>query len=713
MKVNKKIRFSGVKIMNKLNFSGKKGDKKQFAFLKRISLHKRFSSLRLKLILSFLVPIFFIILLGVVSFLQAASGIRKNYEETATQVIGMTGDYIRFGLETVEDSSLEYINDMNVTRFFTNQYKDDVVEESKVVITLQSAIITKSTTNDFILNIYMLSDTVKSISSLSSSGLPTGIYGEFMNTDSGKRITDLKFKPLWVGNEAFLDGKLEIEDKDYALRLMRSIQKSGALLVIDVRASTIQNILENTNLDASGILAFVTMDGKEITVNNEDNVLFGEQSFYKEAVEGVETQGAKDVKFQGESYLFMYSKIGETGSIICALMPKSTIVKQADGIKLITVIIVIVACIIAVLIGFMISTGIDKTIKGIIAKLRNAAKGDLTVEFNTKRKDEFKTLIDETQNTFFNMKDLIQQVNLLSGDVSESSKGLNNTSQQFLKSTEDISQAIKEIEQGVMQQAKDAEECLMQMDNLSKKINLVSDNTKEISHIADDAKQSIQEGTYCTEDLNQQTKSTIEITTDIVNAIETLAQKSQTVTKITNVINDIANQTNLLSLNASIEAARAGELGKGFAVVANEIRNLAEKSKESVNDIQKIINSIQNDTKKAVETAKKAENVLALQENAVKNTTVSYSNINASVEKLMVYLKYIAENVDNIEESKASTLGAIENISAVLEEIAASSNTVNQTAMEQLSSVEDLNKSAGTLSENAGELSMAIRKFKV
>ncbi len=680
----------------------------------KIPLLKHFSSLRVKLILAFMVPIAFIILLGVVSYQKAATGIRKNYENTAGQIINMTGEYMRFGIDSVESASVEYTNDRNIVKYFLNQYKNDIHEFLDRVNLIEGMFITKSTADKFIQDIYIISDIVESISSSQKAiNLDDGIYGAFMQTENGKYIAQNKMNALWVGSDALLDEKFETTPNDYAIRLMRKLQGCNAFLVIDVRTTTIHEILKNMSFDKSGMLAFVTADRKEIAVDEQKKITFSDQSFYKKASEASKAQGAEYVDYKGKEYYFMYSKIGDTGAMLCAMMPKSTITNQANEIKRVTIIIVIVACIVAVLIGALISVGVDKTIRGIIAKLKKAAKGDLTVEFHSHRKDEFKILIDEIQNTFSNMKELIKQVNLLSGEVADSSEGVNATSLSFLKSTEDISHAISEIEQGVMQQAKDAEECLLQMDNLSKKIALVSDNTKEIGQIADNTKVSIQEGTYCTEDLNQQTKSTIEITTDIINAIETLAEKSMTVTKITNVINDIAAQTNLLSLNASIEAARAGEFGRGFAVVANEIRNLAEKSQESVNDIQKIISSIQYDTRVAVEIAKKAESVLNLQENAVKNTTQSYTNINDSVEKLMVYLKHISENVETMEASRASTLGAIENISAVLEEVAASSDTVNQTAAEQLKSVEALSKSAGTLSENAGELSQAIQKFTV
>jgi Methyl-accepting chemotaxis protein len=679
----------------------------------KITLPKQLTTLKVKLVAAFLVPIVFIILLGVVSFQKAAFGIRSNYEATAGQVINMSGEYMRFGIESVEASSVEFINNRNVISYFLNQYKNDVTQYNSIRQIIQSMVIAKAVADDFTENIYMLSDDVNSVSSEQSKKFDSDIYSGFTESEIGKKIKANRMSAIWMGSDSYLDKKLGTDPSKYALRLVRNIQGSKALLVIDISSETMKNILHNVKFDKTGILGFVSKDGKEIMAKDSDKTIFSDKAFYKKALESKDASGSRYVDYNGQKYLFMYSNVGETGAMVCALMPKSTIVKQADGIKNVTVIIVIIACIVAFLIVAFLSTGIDKTIKSIISKLKLASKGDLTVEFNTKRNDEFKTLVDEIQNTFSNMKSLIKRVDVLSGEVSESSSGVNKTSSSFLKSTEDISNAMKEIEQGITQQAKDAEECLLQMDNLSKKIALVSDNTKEISLIADNTKTSIKEGTYCTEDLNQQTKSTVEITTDIINAIELLAEKSKTITTITNVINDIANQTNLLSLNASIEAARAGEFGRGFSVVANEIRTLAEKSKDSVNDIKNIITSIQEDTKKAVETAHKAENVLNLQDTAVKNTTNSYHNINESVEKLVVYLKYISENVDNIEESRVSTLGAIENISAVLEEIAASSNTVNQTAGEQLNSVEALSKSAETLTENAGELLGAVQQFTV
>lgn len=679
------------------------------------NMPKRLSSLRSKLILSFLIPIAFIIILGVASFEMAASAISDKYRDAATQVVNKTAEYMAFGLDTVEKSSLEYYSDKNITEYlaYLNIYDD--YEKMQLMKKIQNDFLVKATVDDFVLNVFLIVPEENTlISSRDIGKLDNDANNKILESDIIKKLNESKGGSAWTSNDASIDEILGVDNSKYALRIYQKVNNYNAYIVIDVKAEIIKEVLENTNLDESCIMAFVAGDGKEIYNYDDNGILFSEQTFFKNALEKEDIQGSEFVNMDGKSYLFMYSKVkGDTGSVICALIPEATITRQAESIRLITVLIVIIACIIAIFIGIFISTRIDKTIKDIISGLRKAAKGDLTVEFHTKRKDEFKTLIEEIQNTFLNMKELIKQVNMLTNEVDTSSTEVNQASAAFLKSTEDISRAINEIDQGVLQQAKDAEECLMQMDNLSKKIVQVSDNTKEISQFADDAKKAIAEGTNCTQELNEQTKSTIEITTDIINAIEKLAEKSMTVTNITKVISEIANQTNLLALNASIEAARAGENGRGFAVVANEIRSLAERSKQSVNEIQKIVSSIWNDTKAAVETAKKVETVLGLQENVVKDTTVSYEKISKSVEKLTVNLNYITESIGQIEDARASTLASIENISAVLEEISASSSAVSQTTSNQLNSVEALSKSSGTLKENSGALYRAVQKFTV
>ncbi|CUH92787.1 methyl-accepting chemotaxis protein [Herbinix luporum] len=694
--------------------------KKIGVLLEKILNCKLFRKIRFRLIASFMVPVAFILLLGVLSFSRASDGITSNYEKSTTQALNMAGKYLDFGFETVMATANQFINDDTLNKYLEGYYKEDRIEQGNKQKEIRNSFTTKETLDKFVGKVYAISESYDPISS--NSDVANDTYQGFIETDIGQSVIENQYENFWIGESEYLDEKLAVSSDKYAIRLVRKIWKNNAILIIEVSMDTIKEVLRDFEFDKTGIVGFVTPDGKEIIataksgkveVTLADKPIFSNNKFYKEALQGQEKEGSDFVPYKNKSHLFMYSKIGDTGVMLCGLVPKASIMSQADSIKNLTIVVALISIIVAVAIAIFISLRIDNAIKNIIAKLRVAAKGDLTVKFNIKRKDEFMTLIEELQYTFSNVKNLIMQVKDRSDEVSGSSSEVSKTAENLLKATEEISAAINQIESGITQQAKDAEECLNQMDNLSKKMLLVTESTKEISNIADNTKQSVQIGTFTTEALNTQTKETIRIAADIINEIQNLERKSSSIGEIINVINEIADQTNLLSLNASIEAARAGDAGRGFAVVASEIRKLADQSKESVNNIISIIEGIQEDTHKAVNIAREAEEVLRLQENAVSNTTQSYLNINDSVENLVVQLRQIIENVDNIEEARVSTLGAIESISAVLEEVAASANTVNHSAYEQLSSVDVLNRTANSLNNNAGVLVEAVEKFKV
>lgn len=678
------------------------------------TIFKHLSTIRVKLILSFMIPIAFIIILGIVSSKKAAEGIQSSYENSTQQTIIMTSKYLKLGIDTIESVASQYVSDAEIQKYVIGYYSDDKIKNNTIYTNKQSELYRKEKTDDFISHVSILSDKIKSISTvaLTKDALCTDYY----KTDLGKSISGNRTKNFWTGQDSYLDENLGIGTDKYALRLVRNFVSSDAFIVIDMDINIARDILKSVAFDESGTLALITPDGREIFCEDQEQgseAIFAGQDFYQKMIDSEEADGAFYINYQGKDQLFMYSKIGESGAAICAMIPKSTILSKANSIRSITIIIVIIACIAAVITGFVISYGIDRTIKYIISKLKKASKGDLTVEFKTNRHDEFHILIDEINNTFSNMKELIGHVKTLSEEASKESAGVKKTSEAFVKATEDISTAMNEIEQGITQQAKDAESCLVQMDHLSEKIVLMSDNTKEVTKIADETKNSVGKGTIITKKLTDQTKSTIQITSEIVEGIDDLSKKSMMINSIINIINDISTQTNLLSLNASIEAARAGAAGKGFAVVAEEIRTLSEQIKRQITDIKNIIENIQVSTKKLTNTAKEAGNVMELQDAAVKDTTDSYNMINSNVDNLMIYFQHITNSVKDIETARVSTLGAIENISAVLEEIAASTDNVSQSAGNQLQAVEQLHNSSGILSEKSEELYLETQRFEV
>ena len=254
---------------------------------------------------------------------------------------------------------------------------------------------------------------------------------------------------------------------------------------------------------------------------------------------------------------------------------------------------------------------------------------------------------------------------------------------------------------------------MRQMDALSLRIGQVAENSGQINVLAKGAEQVIETGMDSVVRLKDSTGATITITSNIIDVIGNLEEKSRSIGMIIETINEIAEQTTLLSLNASIEAARAGNAGRGFAVVAMEIKKLADESIQSASQIARIVEEIEKNTKAASTVARQAEGIVDGQQQAVSLTTDSFDRIGRQVSELLDALGIINESVANMEEDRNATLTAISAISAVSAQTAAGSENVYATAREQLKAVEELDKAAEILEKRAGELSGLLEVFRV
>ncbi|HAU84202.1 MAG TPA: hypothetical protein DCW90_01420 [Lachnospiraceae bacterium] len=675
----------------------------------------RIRSLRSKLIISYLIPVVFIVALGSFSYNQVSRTMIRQYEQTANDTMKANSNYMSMVTKDITQHVIRVVSTSDYNTYFTNMHVSDI-EKNAAYRSVKVDLINSGVTVDALKSIVMIGKDRNPVTNISVK-MDNTYFDQYLNTEEGKKFfEDEHFHDVWLGYHTFADDVMGLKKDGYGLAYIRKSSKGKTFVFADIDIKFITSLLDDMYMDGS-YTALVSSDGREIystktKVKDGKNIFTG-LDCYKKAASGKEETGCSYERINGKKYLFLYHKVQKTGVMLCNLIPREVMTSNAKSIGQATLILTLIAAGVAILIGGYISSGIGRTIKKMLKTINQASEGDLTARFNTKRNDEFKILSVRLSQMLENMQELIGEVSTVSANVLDSANYLSKTSDSMLNSSKDISIAVNEMAIGSTKQVSDADQCVQQMNQLSERINDVVIRTRDIDEIFEKTKTKVGNGIEVVNDLNEKARATIKATSVITNGIERLEKKSASIEEIMQVITDISEQTDLLSLNASIEAARAGDAGKGFSVVAEEIRKLAAKSMEAVNQIGEVVNSIQEETKETANSARTAEQIISSQEEALVNTIDAFASIKANVNTLVQHMSKIKEQVEAIEKEKTDTLASIEDISAVSEESAASSEEINATTQSQTVEMEKLSSSADSMAKDASLLQKAIQKFSI
>lgn len=378
----------------------------------------------------------------------------------------------------------------------------------------------------------------------------------------------------------------------------------------------------------------------------------------------------------------------------------------------------VVALVICGLIGLFFSFVIVKPIMratNMVAKLADLDFTDKEQLQKTmdRKKDETGVMGKAIGVLRTELADAVRSIMGQSRELYEAASTMNSSAAQTVESVEQVEKAISEIAQGATSQAQETQTAT---ENVIVMGNMIEEAGKEVESLRENARTMRDAGNRAMEILeelgkiNQNTKEAIGIIYEQTNTTNTSVLK---IKEATDMITDIAEETNLLSLNASIEAARAGEQGRGFAVVAGQIQKLAEQSNESATQIADIINLLIADSEKTVSTMEDVKGVIAKQDEHVANTEKAFEDVKDGIDKSIESVQTLTTKTKQLDEARVKVVDVVQNLTAIAEENAASTEETSASASEVGAIMESISDNAKQLNVIADELKESISQFLI
>lgn len=409
-----------------------------------------------------------------------------------------------------------------------------------------------------------------------------------------------------------------------------------------------------------------------------------------------------------------YTVVPSTGWLFAMSVPYDYVFASVTTLKMIYGILTVIGLILVLVVCFKVAGDITNPIVALEAHAREMAQGNLRQDkLAVTSRDEIGSLTQAFNTMSDNLGGLIRQMATTSEQVAASSEELTANAQQSADAAVHVAETVGDISSNVVEQLGDIDRAKNSVNGVYHDIADMSAKARHITTASQQTAEAAKKGADLMEEAIKKMGAIEQSVLSSSEVVKTLGESSQQIGQIVEAISSIAQQTNLLSLNAAIEAARAGEQGRGFAVVAEEVRKLAAESQESAEQIKARIASIQNETNKAVESMQSGTQEVTLGTKAIRDVGEQFEDIMSKVDSINTQMEEINGAVTQVSIGAEQIVTAVDAIDNISQKTSDNMQTISSATEEQSASNEEIASSSQALADLAGRMREAVGKFRV
>ncbi len=499
-------------------------------------------------------------------------------------------------------------------------------------------------------------------------------------------------------------------------------ERFAGCISVDVELSSLTSLIDGITVGENGRAILIDTVGTFLAGVDEDKVSSGVNIATDEQYGAIaadilaNSEGVTYGTLNGEKYTFYYETVSASGWKIIIQMPNSELNQPIVNMVTKLSVVSVIALLLTIVIIVIQINSVTRAIKKTEQVVEIVSTGDLTVEIDDaliSRNDELGSMAKATRELVERLREIAIQIQQASRDVLHAGDELSSVADQSSQTADDISSAIDDISKGAVSQAEDVENATGEVSQMGDIIEQITFNVGKLNETSATMQAEGDESSRIMKELEAATNMTVEGIKKVSVNIEATDESVHAITEAVNLITGIASQTNLLSLNASIEAARAGEAGRGFAVVASEIQHLSEESSNSAGRIAQIVKQLSADSRTSLEVMEEVKVELANTQAKLAETIEKFSMVSNGIISSKQDTGYINTQATDCGSKRDRIVDIIQNLSAVSEENAASTEETTAAMQELNATINILAGSAEELKDLAVKLEENTQFFKL